>query len=382
MDVRKVELMLNMFYIKDAPHPRNSPYTFEPNGFYKKLKRRIQPIMEEHGTCPTVAIRVMQDLMVASAVVVSVLALVYNSYWLILTAGLLLGGSTVGAHNFIHIRDNWRKYYFDLSLFSHYEWRIGHVFSHHGFPNTAWDAEILWLTPWIEFLANRKKSWIQRFGSRLYIHFVIAFSSFGSLFLRLISVVTREQNVRPENCLPFIQLVLFAVSTQYVWTGVLFWILLHISCSYYVAGISLLSPHHHPICFHDGDEPRATPDYGLCILDATCVKVEDSNYSLFRILTTFGDHNLHHLFPAVCVSKIGLIKPIVEDTLKEFEEQLICLTQWQIFRGMYDQMARCEPHSFQYNLEQREKTQGAKVSTHRLSIISSEVGVADGLTEV
>jgi len=41
-----VESMLSKFFVKDATEPRNSPYTFNSTGFYKTLKRKIQPILK------------------------------------------------------------------------------------------------------------------------------------------------------------------------------------------------------------------------------------------------------------------------------------------------------------------------------------------------
>ncbi|CAG7816722.1 unnamed protein product [Allacma fusca] len=358
IEIDKVEATLKKFFVQDAPHPRNSPYTFEPDGFYKTLKRRVEPILKEKGTGPTVKIRVMQDLMVAGFVIFSLLGVIRDSYWPFIVAGLSLGFSSVSAHNFFHIRDNWRKYYFDLSLCSHYEWRIEHVFSHHAFTNTAWDAEVLWLTPGIEFLANRSKNLIQRFGSWVYIHVVFAFLFHLSILFRIICILKGTTKFRPEFFLPVVQLFLIVgFAKSGIVHGFLFWMLAHMICSYWVAMTGMNAAHHHPICFHDGDESRPKPDYGLCMLDATGTKVEDINKSLFQLMTTFGEHHLHHLFPAVCISKLGHIKPIVEETVLEFKEEMIFLNQWELLKGMHEQLARVEPHSFQTHLEQRRQTQ-------------------------
>lgn len=46
VNVNKVETILAKYYVKDADHPRNSPYTFNEQGFYKTLKRRAEPILK------------------------------------------------------------------------------------------------------------------------------------------------------------------------------------------------------------------------------------------------------------------------------------------------------------------------------------------------
>ncbi|CAG7829100.1 unnamed protein product [Allacma fusca] len=367
--VDKVEAILETYYVKDAPHPRNSPYTFEEHGFYKTLKKNIRPVMKQNGTGPTWGIRLMQDFLVTTVFLLCWLGVTCDSSMIILLAGIALGMSTTTAHNFLHIRDNWRKYYFDLSLSSHYEWRIEHVFSHHVFPNTALDVEILWLHPFLEFLSNRKKSQTQRFKPKIYFHLVYALGFHFVHIFRIVSVFKGEQKLRVENLLPWVELLYFLQYTNGGFMlGYWYWCLLHMVCSYWVTATGLNAAHHHPICFHDGDEPRPNPDYGLCVLDATCVKIEDYSRNLFQIMTTFGDHNLHHLFPAICISKIHHIKPIVEETVKEFNEQLIYLTQGQLHTGMLDQLARNRPHSFQYDLEQRQKTQEQAVWTSKKTL--------------
>jgi cytochrome b involved in lipid metabolism len=46
VNVRGVEGMLEKFFIRNATHPRFSPYTFKDDGFYKTLKRRVEPILK------------------------------------------------------------------------------------------------------------------------------------------------------------------------------------------------------------------------------------------------------------------------------------------------------------------------------------------------
>ncbi len=65
-----------------------------------------------------------------------------NSIVLAIISGFCLGINIMTAHNFFHKKDNFRMYYFDLSLFSHNDWRISHVISHHIYPNTILDLEM------------------------------------------------------------------------------------------------------------------------------------------------------------------------------------------------------------------------------------------------
>jgi len=46
-----VEETLAKYYVRDASAPRNSPYTFKPDGFYKTLKRAAAPILRVTKYC-------------------------------------------------------------------------------------------------------------------------------------------------------------------------------------------------------------------------------------------------------------------------------------------------------------------------------------------
>jgi len=83
----------------------------------------------------------------------------------------------------------------------------------------------------------------------------------------------------------------------------------------------------------------------LCQLDATAEKTDWYHKSLFSVLTTFGAHPLHHLFPTVCHSKLKYLKPIVEETVLEFSEKYPELTQLELYIGTFKQMSRVKKHS-------------------------------------
>lgn len=84
--------------------------------------------------------------------------------------------------------------------------------------------------------------------------------------------------------------------------------------------------------------------FSLCQVDATKDKADDFSENLFVNLTTFGDHPMHHLFPAICHSKLPYIKPIVIDTLKEFGVDFNGerIAQLELFAGLHRQYARTE----------------------------------------
>lgn len=48
----KAENMLSKFYVRDAIAPRNYKYTYDENGFYKTLKRRVRAQLSDLDQLP------------------------------------------------------------------------------------------------------------------------------------------------------------------------------------------------------------------------------------------------------------------------------------------------------------------------------------------
>lgn len=133
----KVEQVLAKYYIRHIESPRNSPYTFHESGFYRTLKRRADPILQQVGTGYSSTILMFQDSLAISFIILASLGVAMSSRSLQILAGFALGMCSIGGHNFLHKADNWRQYYFDLSPLSSFEFRITHAFSHHLYPNTV-----------------------------------------------------------------------------------------------------------------------------------------------------------------------------------------------------------------------------------------------------
>ncbi|CAL8094440.1 unnamed protein product [Orchesella dallaii] len=347
VNVNKVEAVLAKYYVKDAEHPRNSPYTFKEDGFYKTLKRRVEPVFKKHGVSPTQRILWTQDILAIGFITLSILAAWSENFVLTIVAGLFLGLSTTAAHNSFHLRDSFRKYYFDLSAWSSYEWRISHALSHHLFPNTILDYEIAVFEPWLEMLPSRPKTFFQRYGSLVYAHLIYCVMMPQDCVRRAHLWYLGKTKPRPENFIILLELLTYIYFAPSVWAGVRCWLIVLAVASYWVGLVGINAAHHHPDCFHDGDDPRQDPDFGLCQLDATIEKAEEIHKTEFAILTTFGEHPLHHLFPAVCHSKLHLVKPIFEKTLEEFLGRNRSLSQLELFIGTHKQLARMTPNKGQ-----------------------------------
>jgi hypothetical protein len=110
------ENLLKHFFVRSVSEPRNSPYTFKNDGFYRTLKRKAQPILQKLPPGPSAQSKLSSDLLLAAFLLLATVAAATCSFKLGLLAGFMLSFLTVTAHNFFHMKDNLRMYYFDFSL--------------------------------------------------------------------------------------------------------------------------------------------------------------------------------------------------------------------------------------------------------------------------
>lgn len=117
------EKLLPKFYVRDAALPRNYKITFAENGFYRTLKRRVANKLEFLDKSAIANSRFYCDFMLASSVLLSIIAARDFNFIIATLAALSFLWLTVIAHNFLHQKDNWRMYIINMSLMSYREWR-------------------------------------------------------------------------------------------------------------------------------------------------------------------------------------------------------------------------------------------------------------------
>ena len=85
-------------------------------------------------------------------------------------------------------------------------------------------------------------------------------------------------------------------------------------------------------------------DYGLMQLAATsdCSGLRSKD-SLAMSITHFGDHLMHHMFPAVDHAVLRLLEPALLETLQQYRLPAITVPFWGAVWGKYRQMARITP---------------------------------------
>lgn len=111
--------MLTEYFVKDVKTPRNSPFTFKEDGFYKVLKKEIVETLKTVPEEPIEKSKYMTDFLFISYIGLCLLAVYFKSFSIGVFAGISLCLVAIAAHNFFHQKDNFRMYYFDFTLMQH-----------------------------------------------------------------------------------------------------------------------------------------------------------------------------------------------------------------------------------------------------------------------
>lgn len=67
------------------------------------------------------------------------------------------------------------------------------------------------------------------------------------------------------------------------------------------------------------------------------------NGSLFRVLTFFGDHALHHLFPTIDHALLPYLYPVFFEYCEKFKAQYRKTSQFDLFIGQIKSAAKKRP---------------------------------------
>lgn len=123
--------LLNNFFVADATESRNYHFTYDENGFYKTLKRRIGAKLKTFESRVTWKSRMIHDvnlfvLFVAAILMIRTEVPLMFIVWTLL-ASQCLAWSANFSHNFLHQADNWRMYTANISLVTWRDYRASHV---------------------------------------------------------------------------------------------------------------------------------------------------------------------------------------------------------------------------------------------------------------
>lgn len=84
---------------------------------------------------------------------------------------------------------------------------------------------------------------------------------------------------------------------------------------------------------------REDRDWGLGQLDAVRDRADHGD-SPYLVLTQYGDHALHHLFPTVDHCRLPALYPVFRETLAEFGVDYRFTTTWELVKGAFRQLGR------------------------------------------
>lgn len=327
--------LLKGFFVGKAKTKRNVPYTFEENGFYKSLKREVIEVLK---TVPNQSRKTTNFFVDSLLILVFTFSVISNSYWnyfLGIISGMLLGMLTTAAHNYMHRRDNFRMYYFQFSLMQVRQWRISHILSHHLHTNTINDLEITDWEPLFQYMAV-KKSLRLRYLVYFYLP-LMRLMGFHMVFIKKMIPLLKGnfKGCGIDDLVPFsLPLAMYLLSGQGFLATCWMWTFIIMVSSLHFCFVGLSAAHHHPDIFHDGDTPRATKDYdwGLSQLDAVMDRKEITG-SHFLVLTNFGDHALHHMFPTIDHGILEHLYPALFKVMDKFNVNLRMVSQVDTILG-------------------------------------------------
>lgn len=83
-------------------------------------------------------------------------------------------------------------------------------------------------------------------------------------------------------------------------------------------------------------------DWGIYNLD-TVIDRDELRGNHLLVISNFGDHALHHLFPTLDHGILPELYDILEETLIEFQAVLHHKKWWHCIVGQFKQLARIEP---------------------------------------
>lgn len=123
--------MLEQFYVSDATDPRNYFYTYDENGFYRTLKKRVASKLKTVDMSVTWKSRAIHDVTFVACVLCSIMVNRADSQFALIVWALLaaqfLAWTANFSHNFVHQADNWRMYTSNMSFLIMRDVRVFHV---------------------------------------------------------------------------------------------------------------------------------------------------------------------------------------------------------------------------------------------------------------
>ncbi|KAH8362647.1 hypothetical protein KR200_008374 [Drosophila serrata] len=333
--------MLSKFEVRKASKPRNYKFTLKDDGFYMTLKRRVREKLRKLDYSPTKKTEFLHLGILISVFLFSWAGTILDSLVIRSLAGLALSWVATSAHNYFHQRDNWRMYTFNLTLMNFRNWRISHALSHHVYANSLHDLEMSMFEPFLCWIPDRQyASKMQRWISVVISPVVFLVLFHVQIIQRLVISLVKRNLMYWDDLIGLILPVFLYLSTGVgLKASLVSWQIIVVIGSFIFGFVGLTAAHHDPQILHDGDAPRKDFDWGLYQLD-TIIDRGDIKWSDLLVLTHFGEHALHHLFPTLDHGVLKHLYPELRQTIKEFDVELREINHWGHIKGQNQQLLR------------------------------------------
>ncbi|KAL7741076.1 hypothetical protein ACLKA6_018113 [Drosophila palustris] len=341
------EKMIAKYKVRDAAKPRIYTLTLHEDGFYKTLKGRVIEKLKTIDKQPKRKSDMIQLGLLISTYLFAVASAKYDSLLALIMAGMALCWTVIAAHNYFHRRDNWQMYTFNLGMMNFCSWRISHALSHHIYPNSYFDLELSMFEPFLCWIPNPHiKNQAMRYVSWVTEPLVYVIAFFLQMGMRIFYSLRHTNIMYWHDLLPLsIPLAMYFGSAGSA--GLLLcirqWLSMTAIASTMFCVIGLNAAHHDPEIYHEGDKNRDDRDWGLFQVD-TIIDRGDLKRSQFLVLTHFGDHVLHHLFPTLDHGLLPALYPILYETLDQFKGELRECNHIEHIIGQHKQLLRMTPN--------------------------------------
>lgn len=341
------EKMIAKYKVRDAAKPRIYTLTLHEDGFYKTLKKRVIEKLKTVDKQPKRKSDLIHLSLLVSTYLFAVASAKYDSLLALILAGVALVWTVIVGHNYFHRRDNWQMYTFNLAMLNFCSWRISHALSHHIYPNSFFDLELSMFEPFLCWIPNPHiKSKVLRYVSWVTEPLTYCIAFFLQMGTRIFYSLRHTNIMYWHDLLPLtLPLVMYYGSggSASLLLCIRQWISMTTIASFAFSVIGLNAAHHDPEIYHEGDKNRDDRDWGLFQVD-TIIDRGDLKWSHFLVLTHFGDHVLHHLFPTLDHGLLPALYPILYETLDQFKCELREINHIEHIIGQHKQLLRTEPN--------------------------------------
>jgi predicted membrane protein len=111
--------MLKKYWVRQAAQPRLYRFTFNEDGFYKTLRKKVLERMKTMDKSKASTTKTILDTLLALTFALAIGSAALNSVKLSIVTGVIMCWAIIASHNFFHQRDNWRMKVFNLGFLTY-----------------------------------------------------------------------------------------------------------------------------------------------------------------------------------------------------------------------------------------------------------------------